>query len=500
MIRRFWLSLLGALLLASVNVSAQDPSIAGTLASTTCPGSGCISLTNLGDRQMATVEVSGTWTGSFPVEITASWVSVGVYNANTKAFAATITANGTYQVPMQGANAIRVRAQTLSSGTASVRLSAGQGDSSFVLPVGAATETTLAALNAKVTAVNTGATVISSSALPTGAATETTQAATLYTFGQNAMSPGSQKATLVGSIDAIAGTFTQMQSRNTTPSGGEAGLVVRNIPSGTQAVSAASLPLPSGAATAANQTTELASLASIDGKLPSAAAADRTTAAAPSSTRLSDGSSFYKATTPSDTQPISAAALPLPAGAATAAAQATAQASLDDIGTTNTEISIAAQSLDANLVATTAVSGAGVPTRAIFVGANARDDPGILEPLESNTAAPGSSDRGLVVRNIPSGTQPVSAAALPLPSGSAAIVAGTLSATTSAAALASSTAISKVAIQNRYDNTVDILCGNASAQPILLRPGEGMSLDINNLNLAFCKTASGTATVAYVAR
>jgi hypothetical protein len=37
-----------------------------------------------------------------------------------------------------------------------------------------ATETTLAALNAKVTAVNTGAVVVSSSALPTGAATEAT--------------------------------------------------------------------------------------------------------------------------------------------------------------------------------------------------------------------------------------------------------------------------------------------------------------------------------------
>lgn len=37
--------------------------------------------------------------------------------------------------------------------------------------------------------------------------------------------------------------------------------------------------------------------------------------------RLSDGTTFYKATTPSDTQPISAAALPLPTGAATAANQ-----------------------------------------------------------------------------------------------------------------------------------------------------------------------------------
>lgn len=44
------------------------------------------------------------------------------------------------------------------------------------LPTGAATEATLASLNGKVVAVNTGAVVVSSSALPSGAATEATLA------------------------------------------------------------------------------------------------------------------------------------------------------------------------------------------------------------------------------------------------------------------------------------------------------------------------------------
>lgn len=54
---------------------------------------------------------------------------------------------------------------------------------SLPLPTGASTETTLSLLNAKVTAVNTGAVVVSSSALPTGAATQATLAsiATLLT-------------------------------------------------------------------------------------------------------------------------------------------------------------------------------------------------------------------------------------------------------------------------------------------------------------------------------
>lgn len=45
---------------------------------------------------------------------------------------------------------------------------------SLPLPTGAATEATLSSLNGKVTAVNTGAVVVSSSALPSGASTEAT--------------------------------------------------------------------------------------------------------------------------------------------------------------------------------------------------------------------------------------------------------------------------------------------------------------------------------------
>lgn len=63
----------------------------------------------------------------------------------------------------------------------------------------------------------------------------------------------------------------------------------------TQPISAAALPLPSGAATSANQATEIASLASIDGKIPASPATDRTTVGSPFSTRLTDGTSFYDA-------------------------------------------------------------------------------------------------------------------------------------------------------------------------------------------------------------
>ena len=78
------------------------------------------------------------------------------------------------------------------------------------------------------------------------------------------------------------------------------------------------ISLPTGASTSAKQDTGNSSLASIDGKLPSGLTI--------SSTRLlTDGSGV--------TQPVSAASLPLPTGAATSANQSTANSSLSSIDT-----------------------------------------------------------------------------------------------------------------------------------------------------------------------
>lgn len=84
----------------------------------------------------------------------------------------------------------------------------------------------------------------------------------------------------------------------------------------TQPVSAASLPLPSGAATSAAQTTGNTSLSSIDGKLP-ALVSNRVPVDGSGVTQPVSGT-FWQAT-----QPVSAASLPLPSGAATSANQST---------------------------------------------------------------------------------------------------------------------------------------------------------------------------------
>jgi hypothetical protein len=82
---------------------------------------------------------------------------------------------------------------------------------SLPLPSDASTETTLAALNTKVTAVNTGAVVVSSSALPSGASTETTLAALNTKIPASPATEGGNLATLV-TRTPVAGQTTMAAS------------------------------------------------------------------------------------------------------------------------------------------------------------------------------------------------------------------------------------------------------------------------------------------------
>lgn len=247
---------------------------------------------------------------------------------------------------------------------------------SLPLPAGAATAALqtagnllLASIDGKITACNTGAVVISSSALPTGAATEATLSAASAklpaTLGQKAMAASmavviaSDQSAIdvnVGSIALPTGASTaakqdtgnaslaSIDSKLTSPLsvaqsgtwtvGLSAGaLTIGKVDQGTggasawkvdgsavtQPVSAASLPLPTGAATEAKQDTGNSSLSSIDGKLGSLG--QKTMAGSAPVVIASDQS----------TLPISAASLPLPTGAATSANQTTANASLSSI-------------------------------------------------------------------------------------------------------------------------------------------------------------------------
>ena len=61
-------------------------------------------------------------------------------------------------------------------------------------------------------------------------------------------------------------------------------------------------------------------------------------------------------------------------------------------------------------------AGAAIPTSDTLIGAS---DGTNLQPLRTSTTTPAGTEQGLIVRPIPSGTQAVSAASLPLPTGAA---------------------------------------------------------------------------------
>lgn len=190
-------------------------------------------------------------------------------------------------------------------------------NTSLPLPTGASTsalQTTgnsiLSSIDSKITAVNTGAVVVSSSVLPTGAATSA-----LQTTGNDSLSSIDGKtATLVSGrvpVDPSGVTspvsFTRLASATDS---------VAATQSGTWDVTNVSgvVSLPTGASTAANQTTGNSSLSSIDTKTPALV-----TGRVPV-----DGSAV--------TQPISAASLPLPAGAATQATLSSIDAKFSTLG------------------------------------------------------------------------------------------------------------------------------------------------------------------------
>jgi hypothetical protein len=129
----------------------------------------------------------------------------------------------------------------------------------------------------------------------------------------------------------------------------------------TQPVSAAALPLPAGAATSALQTTANTSLSSIDTKLtnPLPVSGTVTTGGLTDTQLRASAVPISVATMPSTpvtgtffqaTQPVSAASLPLPAGASTSALQTTGNTSLSTIATNTPAVGQAAMAASSPVV------------------------------------------------------------------------------------------------------------------------------------------------------
>ena len=148
-----------------------------------------------------------------------------------------------------------------------------------------ATQTTLAAILAKIIAA------------PATEAKQDTGNTSLASIDGKDFATQTTLAAILAKILAAPATETKQDTGNTSLNRLDAG--VTNVLSDTTAILAKIIAAP---ATEAKQDTGNSSLSSIDGKIPASPSQDRTTAAAPSATRLSDGTSFYKATTPSDVQ------------------------------------------------------------------------------------------------------------------------------------------------------------------------------------------------------
>lgn len=139
-------------------------------------------------------------------------------------------------------------------------------------------------------------------------------------------------------------------------------------------ISASALPLPAGAATEAT----LAGIKTGTDKIPASPSQEHVTAASPHAARLSDGTSFYKATTPADTQPISASALPLPAGAATEATLGAMAANVQDIenllvlidANTNSVEQLLSQMMRATTPSITRLTASATSQQALAANAN----------------------------------------------------------------------------------------------------------------------------------
>lgn len=396
MIRRL-LILVAMTALFSAQASAQDPTTSATLSSTTCPGTGCVSLSALSNRSMATVEVSGgAWTGTLLVEISSSSQSVPVFAAGSKVQAASITANGVYQVPMAGASVIRVRASVLSSGTPTVRLTAGQGSADFTLPNGAAT-------SALQTTGNSSLSSIDGKTPALGQATMANSSPVTIASDQSAVS-------VSGTVTANAGTgtFTVGGAVNSTP--------VRPIVSTTTFTLAVGSTEPNAVATGAR-------LLVIDGQ-----------ATVVNTANFSGNTSilFYDVSAAQIRTPIECVRVAptfsrlyspqviwtgsvlnyrfycqVPDGAATWAMSISTAVS----GSTSVRVTATGEEFPSELLLLSQQTGIDISTHGGQVIGGQAADPaagGSFRPFAWREQAPGTGDVAMVVRNIPSGTQTVS--------------------------------------------------------------------------------------------
>lgn len=240
------------------------------------------------------------------------------------------------------------------------------------LPTGASTEATLSAINGKLASLgqktgagsvpvviasdNTVAVSASSLPLPTGASTSA-----LQTTGNASLS----------SIDGKFGTLGQKAMAGSAP-------VVIASDQSTLPVSAASLPLPTGAATSAAQTTLGSQTSKLNDGTNTAAVKAASTAA------IATDSALVVAISPNNTVAVSATSLPLPTNAATSALQTTGNTSVGSIDTKTPALGQALAASSVPVVLTAAQITTLTPLSSVTVAGS----------KTNNSAAPNTNNLG----------------------------------------------------------------------------------------------------------
>lgn len=81
------------------------------------------------------------------------------------------------------------------------------------------------------------------------------------------------------------------------------------------------------------------------------------------------------------------------------------------------------------------------------------------------------------------------------------LAAGTTNATTTAVPVSTTTInIRECIVQSDPANTTNLLVGTVLAQPIVLTPGQSITVPVISLSLIYVKMASGTGTVNWLVR
>lgn len=292
-------------------------SATGTLSSTSCPGTGCVTLTLTGQGGVGFRFTDSSFVGSLAAELSmdggATWTETDLYltlsgtayNRLARLTSPGLSANFVIVVA-PGTTDVRLRVNSYTSGSAAITLSATMLQ--FVPP------SSVGAQDSNVQGIGLVGgryASISGTMMPavlTDSAAATNGMGLIVRDPQLAVATGGAANALGAQImvkDNTTGSMGTVSSLTTAPVGTEPALLVRNIPSGTQPMSATALPLPTGAATAGLQTTGNVSLASIDAKL-------------------------------TNPLPVSMASLPLATDAATATLQTAILASVKHVGPTST--------------------------------------------------------------------------------------------------------------------------------------------------------------------